>query len=57
MKNCQAKSTKAQSQKDSLWQPLNEAQSQSISGGGALLFANPYASMTPSLAGRLGIGG
>ena len=49
------------SKQDSLWQPLNEVQSQSISGGGPLLFANPFAYVsaqsTPSLAGSLGIGG
>jgi len=54
-------SANSESQQDSLFQPLNEAQAQSISGGGPLLFANPFAYIpaqaTPSLAGRLGVGG
>jgi len=57
MKKCKTQSAKPQLQNNQLWQPLDTAQSQSISGG--ILFANPFApaSMTPSLAGRLGIGG
>ncbi len=61
MKNDHPKTGNPPSRQAQLWQPLSEDQSQSISGGGPLLFANPFAYVavptTSGLAGSLGIGG
>ena len=61
MKNDHPKTVNPPSRQEQLWQPLNEDQSQSISGGGPLLFANPFAYVAmksaPGLAGNIGIGG
>lgn len=43
MKNDHPKTGNPPSRQAQLWQPLNEDQSQSISGGGPLLFGNPFA--------------
>lgn len=61
MKYYPPKPPKPQFKNSQLWESLDSSQSQSISGGGPLLFANPFAYIpaqaTSSLSGRLGIGG